>query len=270
MNKYILAIVPLSLSILTYAHEPYVAPLSYITSNTQIPVISAYAEQAFQAEHAIENINFNVIQPDQTQHTVNVENQLKSASVFDLKLPQSGTYIISTKTSFPLKYVQHNKEWKMIFDVPADEAGNLNDREYVVPSDFEETPAPIEITREWTLQSFVSKEQTSKIKTQFSAPIQVKFAQHPNQIKTQQPVQIFITKFGKALQNAELLVRLEGQTDTQAQHIPVNTDGMATLNFPYSGQYLVEVSEKINPTLKPTNQYYTIISLGILSSTLSK
>ena len=35
------------------AHEPYVAPLAYHTENTQVPVLSAYAEQAFHPEYAL-------------------------------------------------------------------------------------------------------------------------------------------------------------------------------------------------------------------------
>ena len=102
MRKYILSTLFFSIATtLTYAHEPYVAPLSYITSNTQIPVISAYAEQALQAEYALKDMKFDVIQPDNSKINVAVESKLKSASIFDLALPQEGTYIISSKTSYP-------------------------------------------------------------------------------------------------------------------------------------------------------------------------
>jgi hypothetical protein len=32
---------------IVFAHEPYVAPLAFVTENTQIPVISGYAEVPF-------------------------------------------------------------------------------------------------------------------------------------------------------------------------------------------------------------------------------
>ena len=71
MKKYILSTLFFSLATtLTYAHEPYVAPLSYITSNTQIPVISAYAEQALQPEYALKQPTFNIIQPDQSKISI--------------------------------------------------------------------------------------------------------------------------------------------------------------------------------------------------------
>lgn len=265
MKKHILSTLFLSLATtLTYAHEPYVAPLSYITSNTQIPVISAYAEQALQAEYALKDMKFDVIQPDNSKINVAVESKLKSASIFDLALPQEGTYIISSKTSYPLKYVQHNKEWKVLYDTPADKAGDIKDRDYVVPSDFKKAPTPVEVKREWTIQSYVSKEKASTIQSKPDAPIQVEFKQHPNQLIAQQPVQISITKDGKAIKNAELLVRSQGQEEDDATQINVDTNGLATLNFPHAGQYLVEVSEKETKGAKPSNQYYTIISLGVL------
>ncbi|BCX75722.1 DUF4198 domain-containing protein [Acinetobacter bereziniae] len=262
MKKYLcLALLFCSYS---HAHEPYVAPLSYLTANTQIPVIAGYAEEALNAEHALKQTTLTVIQPDQSQLQVQPASTLKSATVFDLALPQSGTYQLGTKVSFPLKYVQHNKEWKMLFDVAADKAGNISERDYVVPSDFKKAPVPVSIQREWSIQSYISKDKSSAFQNKTDAVIQVEFKTHPNDITAQQPVQILIKKSGQALKNAELLIRAQGQTDKQALKVPVATDGSATLTFPYSGQYLVEVSEPFNSTAKPVNQNYTIISLGVL------
>lgn len=92
--------------------------MSYLTANTQIPVIAGYAEEALNAEHALKQASLTVIQPDQNQLQVQPASTLKSATVFDLALPQSGTYQLGTKVSFPLKYVQHNKEWKMLLMLP--------------------------------------------------------------------------------------------------------------------------------------------------------
>lgn len=265
MNKYIFSVLLLSsFSTLNYAHEPYVAPLSYITSNTQTPVISAYAEQALQPEYALKQPVFNIIQPDQSKISIASESTLKSANLIDLPLPQKGTYLISSQVSFPLKYAQHNKEWKSFFDMPADKAKPIKERDYVIPSDFKKAPTPIEITREWSIQSYISKEETSPIQSAIDSPIQVEFKTHPNNITAQQPIQIKITKYGQSLKAPELVIRAQGQEEDEATHLTVDASGFATLNFPHAGQYLVEVSEKSDKTAKPTNQYYTIISLGVL------
>ncbi|MFW1800473.1 DUF4198 domain-containing protein [Acinetobacter nematophilus] len=262
MNKYL----ALALLFCSYsnAHEPYIAPLSYITTNSQIPVIGAYAEEALNAEHALKQVALTVIQPDQSQLHIQPAGTLKSATVFDLALPQSGTYQLATQVSFPLKYVQHHKEWKMLFDVAADKAGNISERNYVIPTDFKKAPVPVSIQRAWSIQSYISKDKPSAFQNKTDAVIKVEFKTHPNDITAQQPVQILIKKSGQALKNAELLVRAQGQTDKQALKVPVALDGSATLTFPNSGQYLVEVSEAFNSTAKPVDQNYTIISLGVL------
>ena len=262
MKKYLcLALLYCSYS---HAHEPYVAPLSYMTENTQIPVIASYAEQAFNAEHALKQVDLTVIQPDQSTITLQNQSSLKSASTYDLSLPQSGTYRLFAKTSFPLKYVEHNKTWKMLFDMPADKAKPMAERDYAIPSDFKKAPAPIEISREWTIQSYISKDKTSDVRTISEAPLQVAFKTHPNNIVAQQAVDIAISKSNKALNTAEVVVRAQGQMDKDAQHVTVHTDGTATLNFPHAGQFLIEVSEKSNPKAKPMNQYYSIISVNVL------
>lgn len=245
------------------AHEPYVAPLAYHTENTQVPVLSAYAEQAFNPEYALKDISFSVFQPNQTQTTIQAQKHLESATAFDLKLPEKGTYTIFAKTSYPIEYVQHNRQWKIFADVAADKVPALSERDYVIPSDFKgKVPSKVSTVREWSIQSYVSKDSTSPVAVT-PAPIQVNFKTHPNQITVQQPVQLQITQAGKALAHAELMVRAQGELEQQAKSTPVDAQGHATLTFAQAGQYLIEVSEKVDIKAKPKNQYYTIISLQV-------
>ena len=256
----------LALSTATQAHEPYVAPLAYLTENTQVPVLSAYAEQAFHPEYALKDTSFTVFQPNQTQSTVQPVKNLDSAATFDLKLPEKGTYTIFAKTSYPIDYVQHNRQWKIFADVAADKVPALSERDYVIPSDFKgKVPSKVSTVREWSIQSYVSKDSTSPVAIT-PAPIQVSFKTHPNQINVQQPVQLQITQAGKALAHAELMVRAQGELEQQAKSTPVDAQGNATLTFEQAGQYLIEVSEKVDAKAKPKNQYYTIISLQVNAS----
>ena len=59
------------------AHEPYVAPLNYTTTNTQMPIFSGYAEEALNSEYALKDVQFNVIQPNQTVVTVQPQSTLE-------------------------------------------------------------------------------------------------------------------------------------------------------------------------------------------------
>lgn len=249
------------------AHEPYVAPLNYTTTNTQMPIFSGYAEEALNSEYALKDVQFNVIQPNQTVVTVQPQSTLESVTAFDLKLPEKGTYTLHAKTSYPIQYVQHNKQWKIFSDVAADKVPALAERDYVIPSDFKgKLPKKIDTVREWSIQSYLSKENTSPVAAT-PAPIQVSFNTHPNQIIAGQPVQLQLSKAGKPLVQAEVLLRKQGATDQQAQSISVNANGSSTITFPQAGGYLIEVSEKLDPKAVPKNQYYTIISLGVNNST---
>lgn len=245
------------------AHEPYVAPLAYLTENTQVPVVSAYAEQAFHPEYALKDTAFTVFQPNHTQSTIQPAKQLDSVASFDLKLPEKGTYTLFAKTSYPIEYVQHNGQWKIFADVAADKVPALSERDYVIPSDFKgKVPNKVSTVREWSIQSYLTKENPSAVAAT-PAPIQVSFKTHPNQINAQQPVQLQITQAGKALSHAELLIRAQGDLESQAKATPVDAQGNATLTFAHAGQYLLEVSEKVDSKAKPKNQYYTIISLNV-------
>lgn len=246
-----------------FAHEPYVAPLAYSTDNTQIPVVAGYAEQALQAEYALKDAQFSIIPPNQTAYTVQDLQQLQAMTAFNLKLPESGTYTIYNKTTYPVQYVKYQQQWKILANVTAEQAPPLNERDYVIASDFKgQLPKKVETVREWSIQSYLSKTSTSDVATT-EAPIQVNFQTHPNRIVAQQPVHVQILNSRKPFAQAELVLRAQGATEQQAQSIHVESNGIASLTFPHAGQYLLEVTEKVDPKATPKNQYYTIISLNV-------
>lgn len=261
--KKIVILSAVMLNSYSFAHEPYVAPLAFVTDNTQIPIIAAYAEQALHAEYAVQDPQFTIIQPNQKQATLQPTTTLKSATIFDLPLPEKGTYTVFAKTSYPIQYVQHNKQWKILADATTDQVPPLSERDYVIASDFKgKLPKKVDTVREWTLQTYISKQSTSAIAAS-SAPIQVNFSTHPNQLIAQQTVQLQIHKANKPLAQAELVVRAQGTTEAQALNIPVQNNGSANINFPHAGNYLIEVSEKFDNKTTPKNQYATIISVHV-------
>lgn len=262
MNRFLM--VSLALVCTTgFAHEPYVAPLAYKTEQTQVPVIAGYAEEALNSEYALKDAKLTVITPKNGLKTLNSEALHKSVTVFDVDLPEEGTYIVQTQASYPLKYVYDQKAWHLFFDMPADKAPPKTEREYLIPADLKTKMIKTEqVTREWVLQSYLSKEKTSDIQVP-NIPIKVDFSVHPNQIQAAQPIKLTISEKGKSLANAEVNLREKGATDKQAQQFKADSNGQVELNFPKAGEYLVEVTTPINLTVKPQNQNYTIISLNV-------
>ncbi|QHH95613.1 DUF4198 domain-containing protein [Acinetobacter proteolyticus] len=247
----------------SFAHEPYVAPLAYTTEQTQVAIISGYAEEALQSEYALKDAKFEVTSPNSSKTTVAAESKLGSATVFDLKLPEAGTYSVKTSASYPLKYVQDQKEWKMFFDMPADKAPAKAERDFVIPSDLKAKKfTPVEITREWTLLTYVSKEKNTPVQAS-TAPIQVEFLTHPSELKANQTVKIKASKANQALVNANVVIRAKGATDKQGISLKTAADGSADLVFAKAGEYLIEVSEAVDAKQKPSNQFYSIISVAV-------
>ncbi|MFM6957704.1 MAG: DUF4198 domain-containing protein, partial [Acinetobacter sp.] len=211
----------------SFAHEPYVAPIAYKTEQTQVAIISGYAEEALHSEYALKNAKFEITNPNNIRTIVEPDSKLSSATVFDLKLPESGTYSVKTSATYPLKYVQDQKEWKMFFDIPADKAAAKADRKYIIPADLKAKKfTPVEITREWTLWAYVSKDKNTPVQPN-TAPIQVEFLTHPSELKANQVVKIKVSKANRALANANVVIREKGATDKQGISLKTTIDGSA-------------------------------------------
>ncbi|EHU1705014.1 DUF4198 domain-containing protein [Acinetobacter baumannii] len=245
------------------AHEPYVAPLAYKTEQTQVPVVAGYAEEALNSEYALKDAKLTVITPKQDPKVINAETLHKSVTVFDVPLPEDGTYILQTQASYPLKYVYDQKEWHLFFDLPADKAPPKKERDYLIPADLKTKKIKTEeVTREWVLQSYLSKGKVSDFQLP-NTPVKVNFSVHPNQLKVTQAVQLTISEKGQNLPYAEINLREKGATDKQVLHFKADDKGQVELKFPKAGEYLMEVTAPVDLKLKPKNQNYTIVSLQV-------
>lgn len=263
--KKLLLIAALAAANTVFAHQPYISTLVAQTDNSRTAILSGYAEEALNSEAALKKANFTVVDPDAQISQVSPETQLKSITAFDLALPKEGTYKITSTLSHGLKYAFYDQQWRMFVDRTADKVPAKKDREYVIPSDFKATPETIDVNREWTIQSYISKKHTSEISETALAPIDVTFTPHPNNIKVNQDVVVHAHDHAKNLHlaNFQVSVRKLGQSDAQEKSLFTNKEGEATLRFPTTGQYLVVVSPKLDLKVKPTTQYYTIVSLHV-------
>ncbi|MBF7685026.1 DUF4198 domain-containing protein [Acinetobacter sp. B10A] len=263
--KKILVATALVFSATVSAHQPYVSTLVGKTENSRTPIIAGYAEEALSSEAALKKAVFSIVDPDAQVSQITPETSLKSATVFDLNLPKEGTYKVHSTISYNIKYALQDKTWHMFLDMPADKAPAKASREYLIPSDFKKAPETVDIAREWTIQSYISKKQITAIKEVELAPIDLTFNIHPNEIKANQDVIIHAHNHNKDqhLGEIEISVRKIGQSDEQAKTLTTNKEGEASMRFATEGQYLVVATTKFNPQVKPTTQRYTIVSLHV-------
>ncbi len=263
MKKYL--ILTSLVSSFAWAHQPYVAPNSYFTENTQIPVIAGYAEDALHSEYALKDVVFNITNPAQKSTSIQPQSTLSTATVFDLPLAEDGTYQIVAKVTYPLQYVLYDKQWKIFYDSTAEKAGALKDRDYVIPADFKQNkvPALTHVNREWSIQSYVSKKKTTPIAQISGSNLNVSFSVHPNEIKPNMPVILSVKRNNQVLKNAQISILTQGQAEDAAIKTVSDAQGSAELKFPQSGEYLITVHEKLDSQKKPQNELYTITTLYV-------
>lgn len=120
----------------------------------------------------------------------------------------------------------------------------------------------MKFTREWTLLTYVSKDKNTPVQAS-TAPIQVDFLTHPSELKSNQTVKIKASKSNQALAHANVIIRAKGATDKQGISLKTAADGSADLIFAKAGEYLIEVSEAVDAKQKPSNQFYSIISVAV-------
>lgn len=249
-------------SINAFAHEPFIAPLAYITENTQIPVIASYAEDTLIPEYAMKDVKkIQVIDPKQNKHDIET-SMIKSATFANIELNEQGTYGISTTASYPLKYVYHQKQWKKFYDMTADKAKPIAERDYLIPSDFKKSPDSVEIKRHWLIQSFITKGKISDIHTIENYPLQVTFQTHPSQLKTTQSLTITAKKDKKPAQ-VKIEIHAKGTKHENGTEFKTNEAGQTEIKFDKAGEYVITVSEPFDDKQKPTDQYYVITTVNV-------
>ena len=87
-----------------------------------------------------------------------------------------------------------------------------------------------EVTREWVLQSYLSKGKVSDFQLP-NTPIKVNFSVHPNQLKVTQAVQLTISEKGQNLPYAEINLREKVQLINKYYILKLMIKDKLNLNF---------------------------------------
>lgn len=258
------ALLALMCSTASFAHEPFLTPSAYITENKQIPVLASYTEEMLVPEYAMKDVkHFQVIDPKQEKHELET-SMIKSATFANLELKEQGTYTISTVANYPLKYVYHDKKWKKLYDMTADKAKPLAERDYVIPSDFKKAPQTVDVKRTWLIQSFITKGKISDVQMVSDFPLNVDFSQHPNQLKANQTFTLTITRDKQPVQ-AHIEINAKGTQHDQAIELSTNALGQANVTLPKAGEYVITVNQPFDEKSKqkPTDQHYVISTVQV-------
>lgn len=248
-----------SLSILSHAHTPFLAPQAYVIDGNNTVVTAGFAELPFASEVALKGFSFQATSPQNTTQNLELK-ETKTLSIADIETKEDGTYQVVATRNNVIEYALFNNKWTRIMESKSEQLPPLAERQFITPQEVPANAQKVKSTRHEQLISFFSKIKTSDLPKTNSQGLNVGFSTHPNQIKTNTATTLSITLDGKA--QANYLVTITKQTthvDEKPQPIELTSDakGQVNFNFPQQGQYFIEVNSPAAPKdAKPLENTY--------------
>ena len=231
----------------SFAHYPFVAPLSYQTFNNHTAIISGFYDNPFASEVAIKNFTFHFHNPEgqKTYLDENVFSQTKTLSSFSLENKIDGTYRIrGEKTGALARFALDGKTWKPLITAKKDPV-KANDNVFYVENLTKKTKVKTMQTLE-LIETFVSRNQTSnQVIHHLHDGFDIQFVTHPNAIKKDQSVQFNVLDSKKGIANVEAQILTQttdfGRDQKVVQTVKSNAKGELHFNMTEAGQYLLTI-----------------------------
>lgn len=243
----------------SYAHYPFVAPLSYQTFNNHTAVIAGFYDNPFASEVAIKNFKFHYHNPEGKKVYLQDDafSQTQTVSSFSLENKIDGTYRIrGEKQGLTSRFALDGKTWKPLIAAKFDPA-KANDKvfyaENLKKNSQVKTVQSLEI-----IETFVSRRATSNhVIHHLHDGFDVQFISHPNALKAGQAVQFNVldNKKGVANVGAHILAQTTDFSREQKvlKTVKSNTKGELHFNLEQAGQYLLTIDYQ-QPLTQKGNQ----------------
>lgn len=222
-----LAILPLP----SYAHTPYIAPMSFDVGNASTASFDAsFAETFFIPEAAFDKSEFVITTPDKQQSSPTKIAYFKSRTVLEQDLKLEGTYKISTGirrgATFLIYDLDGKEHRKMNPTGPAPKGAKVKNHFQSV------TRADTYISR---------KEPSNAALIPENIGLEIIPLSNPNEVFQGENFYLQILMAGNKLDKAITLSLYHANTGDKAEAIKIDTDakGKATLNIKDAGIYLL-------------------------------
>ncbi|RYY77969.1 MAG: DUF4198 domain-containing protein [Moraxellaceae bacterium] len=228
------------------AHQAYILPLSDLPQGKQVLLHAGYTEDLFVPEFPLKAQYYRVNPQGQQQEIAPVTG-LQSATLIELPLEQQGTYKIFALVEHSTNYVQQKGIWKAVYDMPASQAPAASERPYLLSSEVKDTDQKRVSKAYGQVVSYVSKgSPTSQVLTPSGKGLELKFDQHPNQLKQAEGLAFQVLFDGKPVANTGLHVEQAGGVHADAAEDTPDAvsdkDGKVQIQFKQLGQYLIKTS----------------------------
>lgn len=232
-------------SVSTYAHYPFVAPMSYQTFNNHTTIVSGFYDNPFSPEVAIKNFKFHYHNPEgqKTYLEDAAFSQTQTVSSFSLENKMDGTYRIrGEKQGSSSRFALEGKIWKPLIAAKFDPA-KVNDKVFYAENLNKNTQVKAVQTLEF-IETFVSRREASyPVIHHIHDGFDVQFISHPNAIKAGQAVQFNILDNKKGVANVEAHILAQTTDFSREQKVlktvKSNAKGELHFNLEQGGQYLL-------------------------------
>lgn len=235
-------------SVSSFAHYPFVAPLSYQTFNHYTSIISGFYDNPFASEVAIKNFKFHVHKPDGTMlHLVESDwISSKTLSSYSLENKEDGTYRIrAQKDGTSTRFALDSKTWKVVVNAEPKTNQVVNDK-VIYAKNLKKNATLKTVQNIDVLEAFVSKNTISnKVIHHINSGFDVQFLTHPNAFKVNQVIQLKMLDDQQEIANlkVEILAQTHDFSRNEKVFKTLMTDANGGLNFNIAekGQYLLRV-----------------------------
>lgn len=233
---------------LSYAHYPYVAPLSFQTFNNHTAIVAGFYDNPFAPEVAIKNFDFHFHTPNGEKIYIKQQDwsNTQTLSVYSLENKIDGTYRIrGEKQGKIAKFALDAGKWKALINAEAKNAQSSN-ANVIYASSLKKNAKVKSVQSTEIIESFVSRRQTSDHVIKYiHGGFDLQFLTHPNAIKANQPVtfKVLDDQHGVANLKVELLTPTHDFSREEKVYKTLTTAADGTLNFtlPDKGQYLLKL-----------------------------
>lgn len=231
----------------SFAHYPFVAPLSYQSFNNHTAILAGFYDNPFASEVAIKNFKFHYHDPKGQKIYLDEANFSKTQTVssFSLENKIDGTYRIrGEKVGSIARFALDGKNWKPLISAKPNPE-KLNDKVFYAENLTKKNQVKTVQTLE-LIETFVSRRQTSNhVIHHLHDGFDVQFVSHPNAIKKGQTVQFNVLDDKKAIANveAQLLAQTTDFNRDQkiVQSVKSNEKGELNFSLNEAGQYLLTI-----------------------------
>ena len=231
----------------TFAHYPFVAPLTYQTFNNHTAVLAGFYDNPFASEVAIKNFKFHYHTPEGKKIYLDdaAISQTQSLSSFSLENKTDGTYRIrGEKSGSTARFALDGKTWKPLVGAKVT-SEKVSDKVFYVANLTEKTQVKTVQTIE-LIETFVSRRETSnQVIHHLQDGFDVQFISHPNALKVGQDVQFNVLDNKKGVANVEAQILAQttdfGRDQKVVQTVKSNAKGELHFKLAEAGQYLLTI-----------------------------